>query len=80
MGDRISFEIEIMDGRHKLDGEVVRLMNTNDKNMIAIRFIEIQDDFQQRLNTYIGLIGGCFADDTVARHEYLKRNYPEMIS
>lgn len=79
IGDRISFEIEIMNEHHKLDGEVVRMVKIDHKNLIAIRYVELPSDIQEALNDQIHSMGGYYRDDVVAKQEYLKRNYPDMI-
>lgn len=80
VGDRVSFSFEFLDDFLDIDGEVIRLdTSPTGKKLMAIRFIDITQQTQKSIDEFICDLGGYYADDPIARHEYLKKNFPNLV-
>lgn len=77
--DRLSISILLEDRVLNLDGEIVRLEVSNNKNLVALRFIDVDCETISIIDRYVNDNGGYYADDPIARNEYLIANFPHMV-
>lgn len=77
--DRLSISLLLEDRILNLDGEVVRLEVANGKNLVAMRFIDVDYEAIAIIDRYVNDNGGYYADDPIAQNEYLMANFPHMV-
>lgn len=77
--DRLSISF-LLEGRIlNLDSEVVRLEVSNNKNLVALRFIDVDYETISIIDRYVNDNGGYYVDDPIARNDYLIANFPHMV-
>lgn len=76
----IAFSIQLDDTSLELTGEIIRLDSSGDKNLMAIRFVGLSPSTQFKIDEFVCSKGGYHADDPMARHEYLQKNFPHLAN